>query len=105
MKEGLAATDQKNIRSKALPVIVFLILLLCVGGALFALWKQHAASQESYHASIAAQNEAIESLRQQKMRLEGLLQQDPCTLRQSLGLPGRSVPGGEKTTTTPLQQI
>ena len=105
MKEGMAATDQKNIRSKTLPVIVFLILFLCSGGALFALWKKHAASQESYHASIAAQNDAIESLRQQKTQLEGLLQQDPCTVRQSLGLPSRPVQGGEKTAPTPPQQI
>ena len=86
------AAVTKNVPNKALPIIVFLLLLCCLGGALFALWKQHAASQEAPLASTSVPNKELAALRQQKTRLEDLLRQDPCTLRQSLGLPKRVQP-------------
>ena len=92
MKEDAAATGQKRGDDRALPIMVFLCLLLCLGAVVFVLWRAEAARQQTL-APAAAHNEEIESLRRQKVQLEALLQQDPCMLRQSLGLPKRSTPG------------
>jgi len=91
MKEDAAATGPKASGGNALPIIVSLCLLLCIGGALFALWRAEAGHPP--HAPAAAKNEEIESLLRQKAKLEELLQQDPCMVRQSLGLPKRAAPG------------
>ena len=78
-----ASTDSRKSSGRVLPIIVSLCMLLCLGAVLLALWRGEAASP----ATAAATSEEIESLRQKKAELERQLQQDPCTLRQSLGLP------------------
>lgn len=91
MKENAAATAPKSKGGKALPIIVSLCMLLCLGAVLFVLWNGQ-SGETSPHASVAAQNEEIESLLQQKAKLEELLQLDPCTLRQRIGLSQQSAP-------------
>ena len=100
MKEDVSATGPKNNDGRTLPIIVSLCLLFCLGGALFALWRGEAGQTPS-HAPAAAKNEAVESLRRQKTKFEELAQQDPCRLRQSLGLPKRTAPGSGEAGQTP----
>jgi len=92
MKEDAAATGARKSGGRALPLIVSLCMLLCLGAALYALWRADAARHQPPPAPAAAENEEIESLRRQKAQLEALLQQAPCMVRQSLGLPKRSAP-------------
>ena len=93
MKEDTSATGKKNRGGRILPIIVSFCMLLCLGAVLFALGRVETAGQKIPQAPAAAKNEEIESLRRQKTKLEELLQQEPCRLRQSLGLPQRSAPG------------
>jgi len=104
MKKDVAATDPKNSGGRALPLVVSLCMLLCLGVILFVLWSKE-AGEPTPHTPTAAENEEIESLRRQKAKLEELLQQDPCMVRESLGLPKRSAPETrEETAPPPLQQ-
>ena len=84
MKEDTADTNHKNDYSRALPIIVTLCMLLCIGVLLFVLWSKAAERQRFLHTSIAAKNAEIESLLQRKTEFEELLQLEPCTLRQRL---------------------
>jgi len=84
--EDAAQTAPPKNKGRMLPLFIFFCLLLCLGAALFALWRNEAASQAPSHASAAVNDEEIASLRRKKAELEALLQKDPCALRQSLGL-------------------
>jgi S1-C subfamily serine protease len=86
-----------------LPVFIFFCLLLCLGAVLFALWRNEAVSQAPAHASAAAHDEEIESLRRRKAELEAQLQKDPCALRQSLGLAAAAPQQPPRATAIPPQ--
>ncbi len=109
MIKNTQGQEQKSA-SLLKPILASIFLFLCLGAALFFLLGKTPGDDNLTRSDQEKQKERIALLQQKKSQIEKLAQQDPCVIRQTLGLPPvPPVPSpaasSQKNSSTPMDAI